>query len=590
MNRYALAAALFVAFVHLAVGLNAIGPLWDSFVDGDSYLRLMRTTRLLETGVWYDDLVPRADAPFGFVTHWTRPFDVALGLVAAPLIPFLGIPKAVHVAGIVFSPLIHVLTVLALGWAARPLLGAIGAALAAGLTVLQIGVVKLSGFGIADHHGLFILLTVLVFGFAVRSLEDPAGGRRAAVTAGLLAALGFWLGTEMLVFFGLVLAVAGLAWVAEGDGSLDRALALAAAFLAGIALALVLDRGWADLGTEEYDRISIVHLAMAGLLALAMSGLRRIQGWTGTPARRLLAGLAAAAGAAAALLALFPKMAKGPEADIPPELFLVVDQVDEYRPLTDAGHLAAFLGPALVALPMVFRILREERGRRAFWGWLLVATALVAYAVFTQRWPRWAPYSGLFFCLPLAVVVLRLDRWIEAALKGPARLPAKAVALLLILAGPLLAGAALTAEAPEPKAEACPTAKLVELLNGPALGKQPHIVLTAANMGPELIYRTPHSVVATVHHRNPGLLGSLLLLRSTDLGAARAEFRRRGITLVVLCPGDSGNHYEMRGDREKPDLLYRRLLDGRGPPWLKELDFPADMQASFRLFEVRPSE
>lgn len=590
MNRYALVAALFVAFVHLAVGLNAPGPLWDSFVDGDSYLRLMRTIRLLETGVWYDDLVPRADAPFGFVTHWTRPFDLALGLVAAPLIPFLGVPKAVHAAGVVFSPLVHVLTVLALAWAARPLLGAIGAALAGGLTILQVGVVKLGGFGVADHHFLFILLTVLVLGFVLRSLEDPEGGRRPAVAAGLLAALGFWLGTEMLAFFGLVLAVAGLAWVAEGDGALGRARALAAAFLAGIALALVLDRGWAGLGTEEYDRISIVHLAMAALLALALVGLGRIQGWTATPARRLLAGLAAAGSAAAVLLGLFPKMARGPEVDIPPELFLVIDQIDEYRPLADAGNLAVFLGPALVALPMVFRILREERGRRAFWGWLLAATALAAYALFTQRWPRWAPYSGLFFCLPLAVVVLRLDRWIEVALKGPARLPAKAAALLLILAGPLLAGAALTAEAPGPKAETCPTARLVELLNGPALGKQPHIVLTAANMGPELIYRTSHSVVATVHHRNPGLLGSLLLLRSTDLEGARAEFLRRGITLVVLCPGDSGNHYEMKGDKERPDLFYRRLLDGRGPAWLKELDFPPAERASFRLFGALPSE
>jgi hypothetical protein len=592
MKRPWLVAVLFVALVQVAVGLNAPVPLWDSFVDGDSYLRLMRTARFLETGAWHDDFIPRANAPFGFVTHWTRPFDIALGLVAAPLIPFLGVREAVHVAGIAFSPLMHLSTVLALAWAARPLLGSVGAALAGGLTILQVGEVKLGGFGVADHHFLFILLTVLVFGLALRSLEDPGGGRRPAVAAGLLAALGFWLGTEMLVFLALVMGVASLAWVAGGkNGELDRAKALSGAFLVGIALALALDRGWSGLGTEEYDRVSIVHLAMAALLALAWWGLGAAGSRTPTPGRRLLAGVAAAGGAAACLLAFFPKMAKGPEADIPSLMFEIINQIDEYRPISEAGLLIAILGPSLVALPMALRLLKEEWGRPKFPGWLLATLALAAYAVLTQRWPRWAPYAGLFACLPLAAIVLRLDGWMETALKGPVRLPAKAGAFLLVLVGPLLAGALLVPDRPpREKAGACATARLVDLLNGPVLGRTSLNILTAANMGPELIYRTPHEVVATVHHRNPGLLESLLLLRATDMEAARAEFRRRAIGLVVLCPGDSGNHYERRGDKEKPDLLYRRLLDGRGPAWLKEMDFPPDMRASFRLFAVVPSE
>ncbi|HIJ46146.1 MAG TPA: hypothetical protein HPP50_08345, partial [Rhodospirillaceae bacterium] len=68
------AVAGFVVFIHavwLLAGDGAVNH--GGLADGDSYLRLLRVTRLVETGDWFDSGFPRINAPFGGSLHWTRP-------------------------------------------------------------------------------------------------------------------------------------------------------------------------------------------------------------------------------------------------------------------------------------------------------------------------------------------------------------------------------------------------------------------------------------------------------------------------------------------------------------------------------------
>jgi hypothetical protein len=81
----------------------------------------VRVTALMEGGGWYDDLVTRGNAPYGERLHWTRPQDVLIVALTLPLWPLLGLADAVHVAGVIVSPLLHLAAVLAAGWVVRPL-------------------------------------------------------------------------------------------------------------------------------------------------------------------------------------------------------------------------------------------------------------------------------------------------------------------------------------------------------------------------------------------------------------------------------------------------------------------------------------
>ena len=574
------AIAGFVVAAHLAVAVAGGSAAFSGgFFDGDSFMRVMRITHLLDTGAWFDSVFHRANAPFGFETHWTRPFDLLVGVLAAPLMPFLGVAKGVHAAGVVVSPLLHGALAVALVWAVTPLLGRMGAVIAAMVTVAQLGIMKLAAFGVADHHAAFLFLTVLILGFVVRSL----GGTGGAFAAGMAAALGLWVGPEMLLFVALCLGVLGLAWVGGDGAGARRNLRFALGLTLGTAAALPIERGVAGLAAVEYDRISLVHLTLAVLLLgvwLAISLLERKGRRPSGIAARLALGVGAAAMVAVAMVLLYPKFLHGPEADIDAALFPVLDTIHEYWPLGDLANLLGYVGAALFAFPMLgWCLWRERRGANP-WAWVLLAAGAVVYVGLAVDWIRWAPYAGIFLSVALADLLVAVDRALTAPMTMAARIPAKIVVFLSLVLGPLVAGGLLAGEG-ETDRPACPLPALTRHL----AGEDGRTILAAANYGPRILYETGHRVIATVHHRNQdGLLDSIRLFRAADDGEALRRVRRRRIDWVLLCPGYAGNHYVRDGDGD--GLFYRRLERGALPGWLTEVPLPEVPGRRFRLFAV----
>ena len=569
-----------VVVTHLAVAVAGGSAAFSGgFFDGDSFLRVMRIIHLLDTGAWFDSVFHRANAPFGFETHWTRPFDLLMIALAAPLMPFLGVAKAVHAAGVGVSPLLHGAMAVTLMWAVTPLLGRIGAVLAAVITVAQLGIMKLTAFGVADHHAAFLLLSVLTLGFTVRAL----GGGGGAFAAGMAAALGLWVGPETLLFLALCLGVLGLAWVAGDEAGARRNVRFALGLSVGTAAALLIERGMAGLAVVEYDRISVVHLTLSVLLLgvwLAVSWIERTGRWPAGVVARLTLGVGAAAVVAVAMLVLYPKFLHGPEADIDAALFPVLDTIHEYWPLGDLANMLGYVGTALIAFPMLaWRLWTERRGANR-WGWVLLAAGAGVYVGLAIDWIRWAPYAGIFLAVGLADLMVAVDQALTARMAMAARVPAKILVFLALVLGPLVAGGLLAGdrEAAEP---ACPLPALTRHL----AGEDSRTILAAANFGPRILYETRHRVIPTVHHRNQdGLLDSIRIFRAADDGEALDGIRQRGVDWILLCPGYTGNHYVRDGDGD--GHFYRRLQAGTLPGWVAEVQLPEALAERFRLFAV----
>ena len=233
----AVVAALFVSMLHLgwwAVGFSSAEG--SGLTDPDSYMRLVRIERLLAMGGWFDSALPRANAPDGGDLHWTRSLDLLLLVVALPMAPVLGMKAALFAAAVLISPLLHVAAVLALAWAVTPLLGRRVAALAGAFTAIQPGIISYAHVGTADHHTLYLLVTILAFGALLHALLSPEG-RAGAGTAGVFLAAGLWVGPETLVFIALALVACGLPWLCgEARGAVTAVRAMLAAFLAGLAI------------------------------------------------------------------------------------------------------------------------------------------------------------------------------------------------------------------------------------------------------------------------------------------------------------------------------------------------------------------
>lgn len=565
------------------------------FGDGDSYLRLLRVERLIETGDWLDIAIPDANAPFGTTLHWTRIFDMVLLAAAVPMVPFLGFSKALFWSGVVISPLIHILSAGILVWAVFPVLGLGGALFVGALSAAQAGILTFSLVGRADHHTMFILLMALALGFVFRVLMLSARSVWPARWAGVFLAVGIWEGPENLIFMSLCLGVIGFVWLSgEKDGAMKN-FNVAQGLLAGLLTFTLIERGFGGVFDVEYDRISIVHVSFSFLLAsfwaFVVGVLEPRAGKLMTPHR-----LAIAVGGLVVLtlvmILLFPKIIDNPLNDADPAIQPIYARISEYKAVADFPHFLIYFGGILFAGPWLLWRLKRIWGGSLRWSWILIGTGLIIYILFGVNWSRWSMYSAVFMTIVLADLLSETDRWISSRYSFPSRIPMKVMAITMIAAGPMLTGALLVdakktdADRAAAKTVACPVHELSQFLNQSPWSGRSRIIAASANFGGELIYRTDHQVLATVHHRNVrGILDGFGILNSSDEAKITKLVRKRQVDLLVLCPKSGDDSYFLMGD--DPNALYRRLTENRIPLWARAIKLPDELKNKFLLFEIK---
>ena len=571
--------------------------------DGDSYTRLVRIERLIETGGWFDNTIPRANAPFGTSVHWTRPFDAALVALAAPMMPVLGLKSALYWAGVIISPLFHLLAALVMVWAMSPVLGRTGALIAGAMTGTQFGVLAFSIIGRPDHHAVFGVTVLLTLGFLARALSEPPGDppsrcpyhARNAILLGVMLALGVWMGPETLILLGLCFAATGLSWVAGEKGASRRNVFAALGLFAGLVLAVAAEKGPGDFFLVEYDRVSIVHVTLAALLLAfwsAVAASHRIWRRAGILGRMVMGGLGAGL-TALVLRLLYEGLLLNPLTNVDPVVLEIFGAIAEYSPIRDSAHFLFYVGSAALAAPWVVWRAFSNRAGPHRWTWLTLAAALFVYTLLAMTWARWTLYAGFFLSLIIADLMVFTDGAINRRIKPPSRVLVKVVAIVLIAIGPALAGmiglaAAGAGKKAENKAEAgsCPLKEMTGLLNRAPWLDRPRIIAASANFGAEILYRTPHKVVATVHHRNTaGVYDGYRMFSGKDERQVRTLVRKRSVDLLLLCPDSSHDGYFLTEDRD--GTFYQRLENGDLPDWLRQVLLPAKAAKAFRLFEVR---
>jgi hypothetical protein len=607
------------------LAVSGVLPVLDgALVDTDAYMRLTRVLHLHDGGAWFDPREPRINPPEGHVQHWTRALDALLLAGAWLLQPLLGFGRALHLWGVLISPALLALAVVATAWAAAPALDRDSRLLACLVLLTQPTVLAYTSVGRPDHHSLLLLLALLLIGLTARLAAAPHE-RRAALLAGLIAGLGIWVSPEAMTFVAVSLAALGLFWLAgtAGLARANRDYLLAAS--ATLAVALLLERGPAELFALESDRLSVIHVVLFALIAAfwvvisrgerpggdghapaALSGRPAMTG--AVPAevgpgaapviRRVLAALGGVAAIAAIMFVCFPELRQGPLGQVDPLYARIrLRNIVEIQPMVPAEWLSTgrvaeavrrlitVLGIALVALPAL-GVLLVRRSGAAWRFWATVALALMAFLPLTLYQVRWGSYAQAFLVWPYAAGVAWLLDRLTRQLKGPGVL-LRPLVILAALFWPLLLAAALPQQDVESAGRACPLDRLAGVLNRAA--PAPQTLLAYADYGSELLYRTPHRVLSIPNHRpQPGFAATWRILTATDESAARAELARFGVDWILLCPSATERALFAVPGAHQP-TLYQRLADGTPPPWLRALPLE-DLAAEARLFEVlRPS-
>lgn len=551
--------------------------------DPDDQLRMVQLRDFLGGQSWFDTTQYRLNAPEGGPMHWSRLIELPLALVVLLATPLFGQPAAEMVAGTLIPLLCFGLVAYMLGRIALRLGGPLAGGIAVVMTMVSPAIsMQLRPMRI-DHHGWQLVCAAL----ALWTLFWPAA-RKAGIWMGL--ALAVWLHISLegapvtAAFFGLL----GWRWAVSGENGTRLGYTVGTFMIAS--LALYFGTQITGLSAPEYcDTISPAHIfaiVAAGLIIVPAAFALPPNKWL-----RLVALVAAGGTALAFLLWQAPMCAKGAFSTMDP---VVRDywyvRVNEGMPVWHQkwGIALSLLGvPIAGAATLLFLGRSVESDKKADYASLsilLVYAALLAVLVF-----RTISVATLIAVPLLAIGIATLFGRYRAATSPLRRVGLVALMILMLMPGVFISQAVslvsrkAAAEASADKrpaalaAEQCESIESVSTLAGL---KNANIV-APFDIGPSILLTTPHSVLASSHHRNEKGMRAHIDIYRLPPAQSHAIVQRRKVTHIIACSDEA----EMKGyAKRNPDGLWAQLVKGKAPDWLEPLP---DMGEGLKVWRVR---
>ena len=589
---------VFIVWLVVVASMAAIwgGNAWRGISwDTDDFMRLIQVRDWLAGQGWSDLTQYRLNPPAGTPMHWSRLPDLPLAAIALALSPLLAVNDGLAIAAMVVPPLYFLLFVIVYALPARMMLGMARSPI--GLLVAISGSATVAQYapGRVDHHGLQLIMimaaiALLLFGLA------RLRWRKLIALAGLPFALSIWIGVEMLPLIGAWFAALGLVWCWNG-GSLARQGALAAGLAALIGLILILTSVPRALWlAPACDAFSAMPVAAVALIAGGFAGMALIGRWARRPVARLAAAALCGGIVSVVFALLFPDCLGGGYGAVDPEVKLRwLDNVSEAMSLTEQLRLLPFsalgkLWTPLLALGYCLWRCRASAPRgRQLWGVLALLIAAATALMFWQI--RAVTAAQVIALLPLAALIAELwqllkgqrtPRWRQFLVLLPVLFLCSAVLWPALEYGYRFAAAMVPSApgAPVVLQEQCTDRAAL-----PALAEDaPTLVLSYIDLGPMVLFSTPHAVLGAPYHRNNGgLKETIALFRATDDAAIGDRLDELGIGWVVTCPGPEDRSAYTT---ETGTGLAERLVAGSVPAYLAEVPDPA--HPGLRLYRVLP--
>jgi hypothetical protein len=574
--RQVLLAWLMVAALLLATGFGRV--LSGQFPDPDDTLRLVQVRDLLAGQGWFDLAQHRIDPAGSPVMHWSRLVDLPLAAIIGGLTPLLGQALAEQIATVLVPLLALLATMLCVGRAASRLFDhetTLLACLAIGflpMLVYQFQPLRI------DHHGWQIVATAA----ALAAISGHRAWRGGAL-AGLAMAIGMSISLELLPVAAVFGAVLALRWLRDKNQRmwLVGFLQVLALALAGLFAAT---RGLAD-PVLYCDAITVPHLMLFGVVAAGATALAYAPP---APGFAIAAGLGLSAALGLAVFgAASPECLRTPFGALDP---VVRDywyiNVLEGRPLWHQDITAwAVLAQVLVAFAAaLFMAQRADGSAKAWWtDYLILFVGFVLLGLLV--WRSMA-FASVLATLPLGWLLQRGLQRIRTSDASATRIATVAgLALVLAPMAPVQAAKILAVKPPAQTASAVPIdASSCELDRSvqQLAGLPKATIFAPLDIGPAILQRTDHSVIATAHHRAEKAMKDVILAFTGTPDNARALIAKHGAGYVVMCADlIEPDIYVGRG---KPGSFAAALRDGTAPEWLEPVRL--DAPPNFRVWRV----
>jgi hypothetical protein len=599
------------------------------FYDSDDYTYLTQVIDFLKGQSWFDTVQHRMNPPSGVPMHYSRLAELPLmGLIGLGHLLRLDWVTAATIAAALWPLVLFAFFLRALRWVAASYLPADWTRVTAFPALFCLGLLFQFSPGRVDHHGLAALLVFMAYGAGLRCLLRPDNVKMAA-WAGFLLALGQAVALETLPYLLLIAGFFGLWLLFKG-----REMALSTATFGLVLLLsslffLIVTKAEKDWLTFDLLAFSATYVEGAAGIALcctltAFAALAR-PAWV-----RTLVGFAVLAFVGVSFFTQFPDLVHGPYGGANADFAnLFLSNIAEARPYilkfgSDGVGPYLKLLAGLLGLGCCLYLMLRAQNDNDILPWIYTLFFLLCslfISLFYQT--RYMYYTTLFCLIPMAVFLRLGTRWADAHYRGH-KLSALQF-LILLTAGPLLPvllpavadgrsfnkGVLLFAADLAPD-QTCWDTPFYQWLNLSAFNNgKPALFMNDLNRGAEILFRTPHQVVAGPYHTNAaGIMDSIRFFASTDEPESEKIARDRGVTHVALCrtlaalykhdfrkpPEDDSVTTFIAGPDDKlvpqasavPPTLAVRLVNGDAPFWLRPIGIP--LSKNILLFEVLPPD
>lgn len=557
---WALAVALGTLLAALWTWSNWVTLSHLQLPDTDDMARLQQVRDWLSGQAWGDLVQHRLGDGVTGSLHWSRLAD--LGLAAWTLI------AGERAAVILWPATLYILFLAAAARLAIRLGGQASGGPAIIIAALAFPAISMFVPGRIDHHGLQILLSVLL----VDSVVRPPSLRSGAL-AGLLVAISLAIGLETAPQVACAMAALGLLWVVDGARERPRLLAFGAMLGSATILWRVVAQPsvWSPLWCDGFTPASYDATLIAAGLFLIFGSLPPLD-------QRFRLILGGAFGLTVLALAYHTSSIclAGPYGATDPLLRrLWMDRIQEARGLF-AGR-GPFIPIAFGALPIL------GTTAAAWWAWrkrekkwLIMLGFCVLALIVTLFQVRGASMAAALAIAPLAVTVA----WVREhrpALTVPAWLAALGIVWNVV--GTLLQ----PADAKPAKGAGCDDWRTIEQLRALSAGT----IVAPIDAGAYILALTPHRVLDAPYHRNNAGNRAAYDFWLTPTAQAQATAARWKIDYALYCPRGLGS---IDLNREGPNGVAALLAKGQRPAWLQPLPLKDSRAQLFRILPPTPSK
>lgn len=571
---------LWLGFVGLSLVLHRDAIANLTFWDPDNAMRLAQVRDLAAGQDWFDTRQYRVSpADGGGLMHWSRFIDAQLVGLIGLLRLFLAPETAERWALALYPPLLVLPLLLVLARILRILGDHTLVLVGLGIAATTISFLHFFAPLNIDHHNWQLLLAVILLWLAVKPARFSAG-----LLAALVASAYVEISLEGLPFLGFFWALFTFDWLRD-PGKAGRLAGFSAGLIALPALWLLVFRGPTYVSTAYCDSFSLPYLvpvALGGLLfTVFLAGPRR---WTASPARRL--GVIAMVGAAGAagFLVIGPSCLDGPFAAMEPLVRTYwYDPIFEGRPVwrQDAGMAALYVPPTIVGLVAAAWAYWHSRNSAAGENWARLGLLIGCSTVLAMLVIRTTAIAHAFMVPAFAALAIALWRWSRSRSASSARIGG---ALLFMIAIPIVDTAigmqlaALPAQAQAAVGDDQDRCELSRMTSAFA-EQSPALVFSSVHIGPALLVDTPHSVVATGHHRSHAAINRVISGFLAPPAAAHSIVAADGAQYLAFCQKEIA-----RMAADSPQGLAAQLLAERRIDWLQpELGLS---YGAFRVYRI----